>query len=178
MPPLDRSVLNLGSGRKYMPGAINLDITEKTNPDIVHDLNHRPWPFADNQFRAVYASDLIEHLDNTVATMEEIYRICAPGAIVYINVPHFSSAGAFTDPTHRRYFSVFTFDYFTENHELNFYSQCRFKTRTLKLIFHPTKVNKIIWRLANRHLAAYERRWAWIFPAYLIYLELEVSKSV
>lgn len=170
-------ILNLGCGRQHMPQAVNLDITSETNPDVVHDLNQRPWPFNDNQFQAIYARDVIEHLDDTVAVMEEIHRICAPGAMVYLNVPHFSSAGAFTDPTHRRYFSAFTFDYFAEDHELNFYSRCRFRPRLVQIIFHPTKLNKIIWRLANKYRQAYERRWAWIFPAYLIYAELEVVKE-
>src|SRR5882724_4491884 len=42
---LRRDVLNLGCGRKHLPTAVNLDITATTSPDIVHDLNVRPWPF-------------------------------------------------------------------------------------------------------------------------------------
>jgi hypothetical protein len=34
-----------------------------------------------------------------------------------------------------------------------------------------------VWRLANRYPAAYERRWAWIFPAWYLYFELEVDKG-
>lgn len=172
------TVLNLGCGRKRMADALNVDLTSHTNPDLVHNLNERPWPFSDNQFQAVHASDVIEHLDDTVASMEEIHRVCAPGAVVYIIVPHFSSAGAYTDPTHRQFFSAFTFDYFADGHELSFYSECRFRSRSVKLIFHPTLVNKIVWRLANKFPEAYERRWAWIFPAFFIHVELEVVKTI
>lgn len=169
----DVRILNLGSGLQRMPAAVNVDLREVTSPDVVYNLNQRPWPFAANQFSAVYASDVIEHLDDTIATMEEIHRVCRRGAIVYINVPHFSSPGAFTDPTHRRYFGALTFDYFTEGH---FYSRCSFRTRHRQLVFQPTLINKLVWRIANRYLSAYEQRWTWIFPAYFIYVELEVIK--
>ena len=172
------TVLNLGCGRKRMSDAVNLDVTSATNPDIVHNLNHRPWPLPPNHFHIVHANDVIEHLDDTVATMEEIHRVCAPGAIVNIVVPHFSAAGAYTDPTHRHYFGAFTFNYFAETHELNFYSHCRFNPRSMNIIFHPTLLNKLVWRLANRHPDAYERRWAWIFPAWFIHAQLEVIKSI
>ena len=176
IPVEDRQILHLGSGNKYNPEAVNLDLTAATKPDIVHDLNQHPWPFPDDRFSALIASDVIEHMKDTVATMEEIHRVCSPGAIAHIVVPHFSAAGAFRDPTHYRYFSALTFDYFTENHELNFYSRCRFRPRNVQIIFHPTLINKIVWRLANRYKEPYEKRWTWMFPAFLISAELEIIK--
>lgn len=170
-------VLNIGCGRLRMPDAINLDVTDRTNPDVVHDLNCRPWPFDHNRFEVVHARDIIEHLHDTVAVMEEIHRVCHPGAIVHLTVPHFSAAGAFTDPTHVRFFSLFTFDYFTERHPNNFYTSCRFRPQVIQLIFHPRLLNKVVWRLANRFPRAYEERWAWIFPAWFINAQLEVVKQ-
>ena len=35
---------------------------------------------------------------------------------------------------------------------------------------------KLIWRIANRYPQAFERRWAWLFPAWLLSVELEVIK--
>ena len=172
----DRRVLNLGSGRTPKANAVNLDVTPATRPDVVHNLNKYPWPFPDDRFDAVYASDVIEHLDDVVAAMEEIHRICTPAAIVYLTVPHFSSDGAYTDPTHRHYFGAFTFDYFSESHELNFYSRSRFRNRSTQIIFRPTLGNKLVWRLANRFPRAYEQRWAWIFPAWFLAIELEAIK--
>ena len=40
-----------------------------------------------------------------------------------------------------------------------------------------TLVNKLVWRLANRYPEAYERRWAWVFPAFFLSFELEVVKD-
>ena len=116
--PATRRTLNLGSGPRRIEGAVNLDVTSDTGPDVVHDLDEYPWPFDDDQFDTVVASDVIEHLDDIAAAMGELHRICARGAIVHINVPHFSSDGAYTDPTHRHYFGAFTFDYFSDSHPL------------------------------------------------------------
>jgi SAM-dependent methyltransferase len=169
--------LNLGCGLKRVPEAVNLDITPETKPDVRHDLNQLPWPFPDNHFREVLAYDVVEHLDDFLATMEEIHRVCRDKAVVHITVPHFSCANAFTDPTHRRYFGYFSLDYVTGENEIQFYTRARFKKLSRRLMFYPSLLNKLIWRLANRYPAAYERRWMWMFPAWYLYFELEVQKG-
>ncbi len=176
---MEKTTLNLGSGNKQISEAINLDRTAATRPDVVHDLNVRPWPFDDNQFSEILAYDVIEHLDDIVATMEEIHRIARPGAIIRITVPHFSCANAFTDPTHKHYFGKFSFDYFTGGGTFDFYTTVRFRIHNpeRQIVFHHSLVNKIVWRLANRFPEEYERRWAWIFPAWFLYFELEVVKG-
>jgi SAM-dependent methyltransferase len=172
----DAMVLNLGCGQKRLDGAINLDRVAWVKPDVVHDLDQFPWPFEDNQFNDVRANDVIEHCSDVIATMEEIHRVSRSGAIVRITTPHFSSANSFTDPTHRYHFSYFSFHYFTSEHDFDFYSAKRYRRRQAQIIFHPTMVNKLIWRLANRYPQAYERRWAWLFPAWFLNFELEVVK--
>jgi SAM-dependent methyltransferase len=175
--PLEtRSVLNLGCGRKHMPDAVNVDAVPSVGPDVVHDLNQRPWPFPGGRFTEVHMYDVIEHLDDVVKTMEEIHRVCRHHAVVHITVPHFSSANAFTDPTHRHYFASRTFHYVTGEHDFSFYTQARFSRRASEIVFRPSLLNKLVWRLARRYPDRYERRWAWIFPAWFLYFELEVLK--
>ena len=173
----ERCVLNLGCGYKHHDNAINVDVTQDTNPDILHDLNRVPWPFREHHFREVFAHDVVEHLDNFISIMEEIHRVCQDGAIVSITVPHFSCANAFTDPTHRHYFGRFSFDFVTGEADHSFYTRARFRKRSCQIIFQPTLVNKIVWRIANRFPTEYERRWAWIFPAWYLIFELEVIKK-
>jgi SAM-dependent methyltransferase len=170
------SILNLGCGRKRMADAVNVDLVADAGTDVVHDLNQRPWPFAADRFDQVHAYDVIEHLDDVVKTMEEIHRVCRSGALVCITVPHFSSANAFTDPTHRHYFASRSFHYVTGEHEFSFYTDARFRRRRSQILFHSSLVNKVVRRLANRYPNAYEERWAWIFPAWYLYFELEVLK--
>jgi hypothetical protein len=169
-------VLNLGCGRKLMAGALNVDRSLEVGADLVHDLNCVPWPLPSGEFREVHAYDVIEHLDDVIGTMEEIHRVCRPGAIVHIAVPHFSCANAFTDITHRHCFGSFSFDYFDPTHELGFYSRARFRRRARQIVFHPTLLNKIVHRLANRYPDRYERRWVWMFPAWFLSIELEALK--
>jgi SAM-dependent methyltransferase len=173
---LKYTILNLGAGRKRRADAFNVDLVAITGPELVWNLNRLPWPLPSNHFREVLAYDVLEHLDDLVAVMEEIHRVCAPGAIVKITLPHFSCANAFTDPTHRHYFSWFSFHYFTGENQLEFYSGCRFRRQTSHLQFYPSVLNKLVWRLANHFPEAYERRWAWIFPAWFLSFELEVLK--
>ena len=174
--PQRAAVLNLGCGRKRREGAVNVDCTARTSPDVVHDLDVRPWPFPDNAFGEVFAFDVVEHLADVVATMEELHRVCRDGARVEITVPHFSSGNAFTDPTHRHFFSRFSFDYFEDSHEFGFYSAATFRVVRAHVIFERGPLNRIVARLANRYPRAYERRWAWIFPAWFISFELRVVK--
>lgn len=160
-----------------MAGAVNVDLRSSANPDVVHDLDRRPWPFEDGSFDEIIAYDVIEHLDDVVATMEEIHRVAADGALLKVTVPHFSCANAFTDITHRHWFSWFSFHYFTGENEFPFYTAARFTRRVSTLIFASTVINRVARRLANRWPAEYERRWAWIFPAWFLYFELAVTKA-
>lgn len=172
-----RTTLNLGCGNKRLDDAVNLDLTPDTSPDVVHDLNQTPWPFEAGRFDTVLAYDVLEHVDDIVAAMEEIHRVCRDGAIVKITVPHFSSGNAFTDPTHRHYFSWFSYHYFTGESAFSFYTRKRFRRVRTQLIFYPSLVNRVVWRLANRNPQSYERRWAWMFPAWYLYFELAVVKE-
>lgn len=171
-----RPTLNLGCGRKPLPGAVNVDVSQHVGADVVHDLARTPWPLPSNAFTEVHAYDVLEHLEDVPRAMEEIHRVCRAGARVQITVPHFSSANAFTDPTHRHHFSAFSFDYFVAEHDLAFYSRARFRRTRAQIVFYPSLVNKIVHRLANRHPKAYEQRWAWIFPAWFLSIELEAVK--
>jgi SAM-dependent methyltransferase len=169
-------VLNLGCGRRRVEGAVNVDLTARTGPDVVHDLNVRPWPLPADHFREVWARDVIEHLEDTFGIFEEIHRVARAGAKVHVTVPHFSSADAYSDPTHRRFFGRASLDFLDGSHENSFYTAARFRERAARIIFRPTLTNRLVSRLANRRPAAYERRWAWTFPAWFIYFELEVLK--
>jgi len=169
--------LNLGCGKnRFVTDAITLDINPMTEPDIIHDLNKFPWPFPDNEFDMVYCMDVLEHLDDLVKIMEEIHRISKPKAIINITVQHFSCSNSYTDPTHKHFFGLFSFDYFTGDNQYGFYTKVRFSKKKINLVFHPTLLNKFIWRLASRFPAFYERHLTWIFPAWFIGVELEAVK--
>jgi SAM-dependent methyltransferase len=168
--------LNIGCGLKPLAGAINLDISPDVGADVVHDLNTTPWPFASDTFDEVHAYDVLEHVKDVVDVLEEIHRVCRPGAVLHATVPHFSSANAFTDITHLHHFGWRSFDPFESGNGLAHYSRARFKRRAIRISFHRSLPNRIVHQLANRWPERYEHRWAWMFPAWFLYFQLEVSK--
>ena len=170
----EKVILNLGCGRNYIPGAVNVDLRSDVRADVIHDLNQIPWPFADNCFELVLAFHLIEHMDDVVAVMREIHRVARRGAIVRIRVPHFSSPDAFTDPTHLHQFGYFSFHFFSGEHANAFDNCPKFQRLQTKIAFAPSRVrplDKLLARWANHAPARYERRLAWMFPAHELYNE-------
>lgn len=168
--------LNLGCGRKPLAGAVNLDISADVGADVVHDLNCIPWPFEPGSFDEVHAYDVLEHVNDVPKILEEIHRLCRPGGALLATVPHFSSANAFTDVTHRHWFGWHSFDPFDAAHDLAHYSRARFRRRLTRISFESSLANTVVLRLANRWPREYERRWAWMFPAWFLYVELEAVK--
>jgi hypothetical protein len=147
LPPnlAPRRQLNLGCGDKYLPQAVNMDRAASLTPDIVHNLNQYPWPLPSNHFQEILAYDVLEHLTDTVATMEEIHRISQPQAKIIITVPHFSAANAFIDPTHQHYFSYHSFHYFTAENNFPWYSNVKFQRQNSQIIFAPGLINRLVW---------------------------------
>lgn len=103
-PP--RVKLNLGCGKDRLPGFVNVDKFEASQPDRVVDLEQTPWPFADDCATEVLMKHVLEHLgrdsDTFLAIWKELYRVCAPGASVRIVVPHPRHQDFLQDPTHVR----------------------------------------------------------------------------
>jgi ubiquinone/menaquinone biosynthesis C-methylase UbiE len=168
--------LNLGCGEDVKSGYVNMDLLKLKGVDVVHDINKFPWPFKENEFDLVYTSHVIEHVDDLVKVMAEIRRICKPKARIHIRVPHFSCGVSYRDPTHKRLFSYFTFDYFTED---CFYGLPKFKIINRKLNFTRlafTSLNYLFNPIINLNPALYERFGCWILPTAEVIAELEVDK--
>jgi predicted SAM-dependent methyltransferase len=125
--------LNLGCGTKKLNGYLNVDWKKTSAVDIVQDLNKFPYPFKTESVDEVLLDNVLEHLDDLIKVMEEIYRISKHGAIIKIYVPYAKSDGAFKDPTHKHFFLERTFQYFEPEHPLNFYSKARFRVKKVRL---------------------------------------------
>jgi ubiquinone/menaquinone biosynthesis C-methylase UbiE len=120
--------LDIGCGRSKLKGTLGVDIVPLPGVNVVADLNSG-LPFRDNSVDEIYTSHTLEHVDNFTGTMEELYRICKPNALVHIWVPHASCPFVtWIDPTHRRGLTIETFSYFNPatNH-LSYYSRARFE---------------------------------------------------
>ena len=67
--------LNLGCGQYPKPGYVNLDMVNLQGVDIIHNLNNYPYPFNENEFDEVLCHHVLEHLEDIVKPLEEIWRI-------------------------------------------------------------------------------------------------------
>ena len=174
-------ILHLGCGNEKKLGAIGVDINPLLKPDVVHDLNSFPYPWKSNHFEKVVAENILEHLDNIVRVMEELYRISKNGAVVYVTTGHFSSVDSFTDPTHRHFFTSSTFDYFIPGTPLYKYGYSKSRFKKLRVWVGPEKnLNPLLYlilKIINKNVVFYEKRFAFIFPAGVITYELEVIKN-
>lgn len=173
--------LHLGCGNIKKKGYLNCDISKKVHPDIVLDLEKK-LPFKENTIDEIIAEHVLEHVRNLPQLMSELWRICKKDAVLKITVPYFSYVGAFSDPTHVRFFTPFTFDYFTANQE--YHHEVSNKKENFKII--KKKINFGIGRskllnlflnpLINLNIPFYSRFFSWILPASEIKFELIVKK--
>jgi len=110
--------LNLGCGSDIRKGWINLDSTALAGVDVVHDIEKLPLPFSNEEFDEILAQDVLEHMTDYVPVLHDLHRILKKGGTLTIRVPHFTSKNNYIDPTHRRLFSVSTFEFFVKNSAL------------------------------------------------------------
>lgn len=110
--------LNLGCGPHIEPGMVNVDIVPLPGVDVVTDLD-QPWPWLDDSVAYIVASHLFEHVDNPVRFMAEAHRVLAPDGVLDIRVPYYKHIFAYSDPTHKRFCTELTFDYWIKGEPLH-----------------------------------------------------------
>ena len=128
--------VNFGCGEKTHLDHINIDKTFLPNVDLIWDLEKTPLPFKTNSISEVKCEHILEHINNFVPLVEELWRICKPGAIIYVFAPYFRYEAAYRDPTHVRFFTEHSFDYFQKGVKFSHYSKARFKIRKIELRNH------------------------------------------
>ncbi len=169
--------LDIGCGNHKVGGAIGLDFRDIDNVDVVHDLNKIPYPFLDNSFSVIYCNDVLEHLEISLDDiLIELCRLLKKDGRIKILVPHAMSVGAFADPTHKKFFTWFTFDYFGLN-EQSYYSKAEVSIVKREFINKTGKISSVLTKpfvfLINKIPMIYSHFFAFIFPVSTIYFELK-----
>ncbi len=119
--------INLGSGKDYKLGWLNLDILERAQPDLVLDLG-QPQVFpiqaqgslgADIHLEAgctdlVYANNVLEHVPDLPTLMGNVLTLLREGGEFHIEVPYERALTAWQDPTHLRALNENSWLYYTD----------------------------------------------------------------
>ena len=129
--------VNLGAGRQAYehPGYINVDIIGSDDINFVWDCNNglprQTWKkvdeeyvtnteykvFPDNTVDEFLCKHFLEHLttEGFMRLMDEMWDALKPDGILHVLVPNAEHIrAADSDPTHRKRFTRWTFDYFTK----------------------------------------------------------------
>lgn len=107
---MGHDMLDMGGRLNAWPGFTTVDLFDA---DVIADLNE-PWPFEDNSVGVIRASHLFEHLKDPIHTMNEAFRVLAPGGWLLIEVPSTDGRGAFQDPTHVSFWNENSIWYYTD----------------------------------------------------------------
>ncbi len=162
-----RRMLDVGCGRNKTAGAVGVDRNLNTQADVIADLWRLPLPFRDKSFGAFVCKQVLEHFERPLEILDELYRLAQPGAVVVIEVPHFSCHYAFRSLHHRTFWSYFSLDTYVA-------TTGRYAYVTRHITFHKAFRRWGVQTLANHFPLAYERFWTFICPAEHLHIELRV----
>lgn len=185
--------LNLGSGpTEKKRGFYNLDYIPMEGVDIVADLNKPLDRLPNNSISELRTSHTLEHVVQLLPLMSELYRITQPNGRITIIVPHYSNPYYYSDPTHVRFFGLYSMYYFVaaENQSKYrevpvYYSDARFTVDSIRFTFYETTVvDKLVAPVLSRLINSsfrlqdfYERRLANFFHASEIIYILRPDKK-
>ncbi|PIN89777.1 hypothetical protein COU57_05320 [Candidatus Pacearchaeota archaeon CG10_big_fil_rev_8_21_14_0_10_32_14] len=169
--------LNLGCGNDIRQGYINLDVAELDGVDVVWDVKKLPLPFGKGEFDEILCNDILEHIDY-IPLLKDLHRILKKDGVLKIRVPHFTSANNYRDPTHKKMFSILTFDFFVKGHGRDYYFDFEFGEAKGKITFYKRPyyfwnyLLELIFNLNKRMRIIYEETPFRFFPAENLLVEM------
>ena len=174
--------LELGcGGMKRNREAIGIDILDYPDVDIVGDVYDVLASFPGQSVDAVYSYHFIEHVPDVATLLSELARIVKTNGHVEFVAPHFSNPHFYSDPTHRSFFGLYTFCYFTskspfERQVPTYGYKTEFRISKVDLIFKSSTpfvvrygIKRLIGSLFNscNYLKElYEENFCYLFPCY------------
>lgn len=170
--------LNLGSGERRIDGFLNVDCVPLAGVDILADLNEPLAELPNDSVEAVYARHTLEHVGKLTELLAELHRVTRADGRIEVIVPHFSNPYGYSDPTHVRFFGLYSFYYLCDAADQprrkvpNFYTGTRFRVESvqfnlLKESLGEKLLRAVLQPLANRNtdwLDWYERRLCRLLP--------------
>ena len=119
--------LNLGSGKDYKAGWLNVDVLARAEPDVVLDLGQpAALPLRLDGCRGgrvhleagslerVYANNVLEHVPDLPTLMGNVLQLLQDGGEFEVEVPYEKAPTAWQDPTHLRALNENSWLYYTD----------------------------------------------------------------
>lgn len=98
--------------------------------DIFVTLGNTP----DDSIGVIRAVDFLEHVEDQIGLMNELYRVLAPGGMLLSLTPSTDGRGAFCDPTHRSWWNELSFRYYCEGPYLAYVPEVTARFRCSRLV--------------------------------------------
>jgi predicted SAM-dependent methyltransferase len=183
--------IDLGCGPQKKKGYIGIDKIALPGVDFVYDFEKGLQFLPDNCVDEIISSHLLEHIDNLEFLLTEIHRVLKPNGVKKIIVPHFSNPYYYSDYTHKRFFGLYTFDYFSDGNNKytrkvpTFYNTVKFEVVSRKLRFASppfylrNKFKAILTHLVNSTVYTqelYEDLFSNLISCYEIHYEIRPIK--
>ncbi len=192
----DPVVVELGCGNKAQPlsrdGRIGIDLVDLENVDIVADLEAGLSFLPDASVDKVYARSLFEHIRNFAGLLSEVIRVLKSDAACHLLVPHFSNPYHYSDPTHVRFFGLYSFLYYSypqkspfQRQVPTFYTESRLEIISLKLRFRSPFKGRKWWKRLHEKIfnlnpwmqEFYEENLCHLLPCYGIAIEFRPDRT-
>jgi hypothetical protein len=109
------SKLDFGGGYATTPGFQCVDIVDTADYQINLDKPDLKLPFAEDIIEEAVAHHFIEHINNIIPFMDEVFRILKEGALFRISTPYAGTQEWYQDPTHKRAYVERSFEYFRQD---------------------------------------------------------------
>lgn len=179
---VSRIELELGCGNsKHNRQAIGVDMLDYPDVDIVGDVYEVLASFPALSVDAVYSYHFVEHVPDVPKLLAELARIVKPNGYVEFVAPHFSNPYFYSDPTHRSFFGLYTFCYYTNKspfarHVPTYGYHADFVIAKVDLIFKSSR--PFVFRYGFKRLIGsffnsctyfkelYEENFCYLFPCY------------
>ena len=133
---MEKLILDVGCGNNKVKDSIGMDIVALDQVDVVHDILKTPYPFDNEKFKTIYLRHVIEHftIEEIKKILSECYRILSNDGTLIISVPHAFSLAAYTDVTHKTFFTFNSGKFFDKDHSKSYYNtNSNFKYKLIKI---------------------------------------------
>jgi O-antigen biosynthesis protein len=144
--------LDLGSYQARRTGYLGVDKRRGEGVDVVSELP-RQLPFGESSIGVVRAMDFLEHVEDKIALINELYRVLAPNGLLLSMTPSTDGRGAWQDPTHVAGYNENSFWYYTDQAYQRYVPEIKARFQASRLVTtYPSEwhqVHSVPYVIAN-----------------------------